>query len=120
MFNFKSESGWSLELELECFVIYKKLENAGFPYGLQTDLCEKLANRCKMDSGTLKAKVGNFKSERGHTEPTNSSKATKYLVEQYGSLSLKESEALLAGYKLAVEANTQQGTVVASNLAGTA
>jgi hypothetical protein len=105
MFNFKSESGWSLELELECFVIYKQLESAGFPHGLQTELCEKLASRCKLDSGTLKAKVGNFKSELGHTEPTNSSKATKYLAEHYGSMSLKESEALLAGYKLAAKAN---------------
>ncbi|AMJ76571.1 hypothetical protein [Alteromonas stellipolaris] len=105
MFNFRSESGWSLKLELECFVIFKQLESAGFPHGQQTELCEKLAKRCELDSGTLKAKVGNFKSELGHTEPTNSSKATKYIVEHYGSMSLKESEALLAGYKLAVESN---------------
>ena len=83
----------------------KQLESAGFPHVLQTKLCEELANRCKLDSGTLKAKVGNFKSELGHTEPTNSSKATKYLVENFGSMSLKESEALLTGYQLADKAN---------------
>lgn len=105
MFNFRSESGWSLELELECFVIYKQLEDSSFPHGLQSELCEKLANRCKLDSGTLKAKVGNFKSELGHTEPTNSSKATKYIVQHYGRMSLTESEALLAGYQLAANAN---------------
>ncbi|GAB3216156.1 hypothetical protein [Pseudaeromonas pectinilytica] len=105
MFNFNSESGWSLELELECFIICKQLESAGFPHGRQTELCEELANRCKLDSGTLKAKVGNFKSELGYTKPTNSSIATKYLVDNFGAMSLKESEALLAGYKLAIKAN---------------
>ncbi|KZN32891.1 hypothetical protein N474_14570 [Pseudoalteromonas luteoviolacea CPMOR-2] len=104
MFNFKPESGWSLEIELECFVIYKQLESKGFPYGLQSELCDKLAERCKLDSGTLKAKVGNFKSEFGNTEPTHSSKATKYIAMNYGSMSLKESEALLTGYQLAVKA----------------
>ncbi|QYJ74873.1 hypothetical protein [Shewanella sp. FJAT-52076] len=106
MFNFKPDSGWSLELELECFVIYKRLESDGFPHGLQSELCEKLAGHCKLDSGTLKAKVGNFKSELGHTEPTNSSKATKFIAKSYGFMSLKEAEALLTGYQLAIKANS--------------
>lgn len=100
MFNFRVGSGWSLELELECFIIFKELEEAEFSRGLQSLLCEELSRRCQLDSGTLKAKVGNFKSERGYTNDSNSSRATKYIVKHFGDYDLKEARALLAGYKL--------------------
>jgi hypothetical protein len=102
MFNFKQVSGWTLELELECFVIFKNLEAENFPRGIQTELCDKLSKRCALDSGTLKAKVGNFKSESGHTNETNASKATKYIVENYGFMNFSEARALLKGYQLAI------------------
>lgn len=102
MFHFRVGSGWSLELELECFIIFKELEEAEFPRGLQSSRCEELSRRCQLASGTLKAKVGNFKSERGHTEVSNSSLATKYIVKHFGDLNLKEARALLAGYKLGI------------------
>lgn len=100
MFNFDPASGWTLEMEIRCFVILKQLEEAKFPRGLQTDLCNELASKFDFSVETLKAKVGNFKSEAGYTGDTNASKATKYLIENYGSLSNGEAEALLSGYLL--------------------
>lgn len=101
MFSFNQTSGWSLELELECFVIFKKLEDANFPRGMQSALCNELSKHYLLDSGTLKAKVGNFKSESGYTNETNASKATKYIIENYHAMSLSEAIALLKGYQLA-------------------
>jgi hypothetical protein len=87
-------------MEIRCFVIFKQLEEAGFPRGLQTDLCNKLALKFDLSADTLKAKVGNFKSEAGYTGETNASKATKHLIENYGTLSKGEAEAFLSGYLL--------------------
>ncbi len=100
MFNFNSGSGWSLEMELECFLIFKKLEEASFLRGMQTELCNELASRSNLSLETVKAKVGNFKSEAGVTNESNSSKATIYIVENFGHFSAPEAEALLKGYQL--------------------
>ncbi|MBV2129023.1 hypothetical protein [Arsukibacterium indicum] len=100
VFDFNPTSGWTLEMELRCFVIFKKTEAAGFPRGMQTDLCNDLAAKSNLSAETIKAKVGNFKSEAGYTNETNASKATKYLIKNYGALSEEETEALLAGYML--------------------
>lgn len=100
MFNFNPTSGWTLEMEIRCFVIFKQLQEENFPRGMQTDLCNELASKFDLSAETLKAKVGNFKSEAGYTGDTNASKATKYLIENYGSLSRGEAEALLSGYLL--------------------
>lgn len=102
MFNFNPTSGWTLELELECFVIFKKIEAEEFPHGKQTALCDELSKKCSLNSRTLKAKVGNFKSESGYTNTTNASIATKYIVENYGFMGLEEAQALLIGYQLAI------------------
>jgi len=107
LFDFKPASGWTLEMELRCFVVFKKIEAAGFPRGMQADLCNGLATKSNLSAETIKAKVGNFKSEAGYTKETNASKATKYLIKNYGALSDGEAEALLAGYMLSVTGNVK-------------
>lgn len=98
-FNFKIDSGWSIRLELECFVIYKQLHASGFEYGLQADLCKKLAQSSGLKYSTVNAKVGNFKSEFNYIDKTNSSNATKYIAKKFGYMSLDEAVALLEGYR---------------------
>jgi len=105
MFTFNSGSGWSLDMELECFLIYKKLENSEFLYGEQIKLCRELSSKSNLSFESINAKVGNFKSEAGITNESNSSKATKYLMENYGGMSLLEAESLLKGYLLCMENN---------------
>ena len=103
--NFKESSEWNLENELRCFLIFKELEESGFPRGLQVELAEKMSTQTNLDAGNISAKVSNFKSEAGINSESNSSKATKVLYQRYGSLSLKEVKALYKGYKLAQEQN---------------
>jgi len=82
MFNFKQGADWSLEMELQCFLIYKKLELECFPHGLQRQLCRGLSLKSRLSIETLNAKVGNFKSEAGITNNSHSSKATKFIIER--------------------------------------
>ena len=100
MFNFREGSGWNLEIEIRCLIIYKMLEESGNPKGLKTDLCEVLAVSSGISVGSIKAKIGNYKSEFGLTGETNSSEATKYLVSSFGNLSVKELDILLNGFLL--------------------
>jgi len=100
MFKFSSSSEWSLENELRCFVIFKQLEADKFPRGMHSDLCREFESKSNLSFNTINAKVGNFKSESGVTGDSHASEATKYIVKQYGSMSLSETKALLAGYLL--------------------
>ncbi|MBM9518907.1 hypothetical protein JWG39_03645 [Desulforhopalus vacuolatus] len=106
MFKFSSSSEWSLENELRCFVIFKQLEAENFTRGMQSDLCREFESKSNLSFNTINAKVGNFKSESGVTGDSHVSEATKYLVAQYGSMSLPETKALLSGYLLCQKANT--------------
>ncbi|QIL88341.1 hypothetical protein GNX18_00050 [Microbulbifer sp. SH-1] len=98
MFNFKPGSGWSFETEFRCFIIYKRLKEENFPSGMQSDLCRVLAKSFGLSESSVKAKVGNYKSEFGDIGASNSSEATKFISENFGNLSVAEAEALLTGY----------------------
>lgn len=108
MFNFQTDSGWNLENELRCFIIAKRLESEGSPPGMQGDMCKILANATSLSESTIKAKVGNYKSELGITNGSNSSAATKFIVKNFGSMSVPEAEALLTGYLLGTSENNTQ------------
>jgi hypothetical protein len=100
MFNFNKNSGWSFELELECFIIYKLLEVENFPRGKHSELCEQLAKSTIVSFDSIKAKVGNFKSELGVNNPSHSSEATVFIASTFGKMTLNEAKALLTGYQL--------------------
>ncbi len=85
--------------------MFKKLEAENFRRGMQSELCRKFESKSSLSFNTINAKVGNFKSESGVTGDSHASEATKYIVKKYGSMSLSETEALLAGYLFCQEAN---------------
>lgn len=93
--NYRAGSIWNDELELRCFLIYKKAEAQSFKRGLVAELCKKLAEEKNVDAGTLNARVGNYKSLAGYTKPTNASKATKKMFECYKHLTGDEIAELL-------------------------
>jgi len=93
--NYREGSIWNDDLELRCFLIYKKAEEQNFKRGLVTDLCRELAKSHNLDEGTLKAKVGNYKSLAGYTKLTNASTATKNLFERYKDFSAEQLAKLL-------------------------
>jgi len=100
MFSFRTDSGWSMEAEIRCLIIYKTLEELDFPRGLQSDLCEILSQATGLKFESVKAKIGNYKSEFGVTGSSHSSEATKYLAQSFGHMSRLELDALLTGYLL--------------------
>ncbi|WMN64836.1 hypothetical protein [Vibrio parahaemolyticus] len=100
MFTFQTNSGWNLETEIRCLIIYKTLEEVDFPRGLQSDLCSILAESIGLKFESVKAKVGNYKSEFGITGVSHSSEATKCLAKSFGHMTRIELEALLTGYLL--------------------
>jgi hypothetical protein len=106
LFNFNYSSGWSFENELRCLIIFKKLEIENFTRGMQSDLCQVLALSTDLSFETIKAKVGNYKSELGVNNPSNSSEATKFIAENFGTMGILEAEALLTGYLLGKQENT--------------
>lgn len=93
--NYREGSIWDDDLELRCFLIFKKAEAQNFKRGLVTDLCRELAKNHNLDEGTLKAKVGNYKSLAGYTKPTNASMATIQLFELYKNYEIVQIENLL-------------------------
>jgi hypothetical protein len=105
MFKFMHSSEWSMEYELRCFVIFKKLEAENFPRGRQSELCRELESKSNLSFNTINAKVGNFKSEAGIIGESNPSEATKYIVKNYRKMSLIEAEAMLEGFLLCKKAN---------------
>lgn len=88
--NYRHGSVWNDELELKCFLIFKQAEAANFKRGLVTEFCRKLAREENIDEGTLKAKVGNYKSLAGYTKPTHASSATKSFYERYKKFSTNQ------------------------------
>lgn len=88
--NYRDGSVWDDELELRCFLIFKQAEALGFKHGVVAELCRKLAKERNLDEGTLKAKVGNYKSLAGYTRPTNASTATQRIYEHYKGFSVEQ------------------------------
>lgn len=94
--SYRAGSIWNDRLELECFLIYKKAEQQSFKRGLVTDLCRELAKHHNIDEGTLKAKVGNYKSLGGYTKPSHASKASRIFFSKSKSISIEEIECVLS------------------------
>lgn len=92
--EYKEGSGWNNVNEMRCLLIFKRLEEEGFPSprGLQTKLCKKMANipNIGLTEKSIQAKVGNYKSVANVNNPSNASQNTKRIYEENHNLSIKE------------------------------
>ncbi len=95
MSKYRSGSGWSDLNELRCLLAYKQLEEAGFPRNKLSELARDIALISGLDAGSVKAKIGNYKSVAGVTGKSNASKNTKFIYGKYGHLSSDEIWGLL-------------------------
>ncbi len=100
MSKYRSGSGWSDLNELRCLLAYKQLEEAGFPRNKLSELARDIALISGLDAGSVKAKIGNYKSVAGVTGQSNASKNTKLIYGQYGHLSSDEIWGLLSSERL--------------------
>ena len=87
MSKYRSGSGWSDLNELRCLLAYKQLEEASFPRNKLSELARDIALISCLDAGSVKAKIGNYKSVAGVTGKSNASKNTKLIYGKYGHLS---------------------------------
>lgn len=90
MAKYRSDSGWNDLNELRCLLAYKQLEEASFPRNMLSELARDIAVLSGLDAGSVKAKIGNYKSVAGVTGQSNASKNTKFIFGKYGHLSSNE------------------------------
>lgn len=84
--------------ELRCLLAFKQLEEAGFPRNMLTQLAKDIAKISGLTVGSVKSKIGNYKSVAGITGHSNASRNTVYMYSQYGHLtSIKLRELVNSG-----------------------
>lgn len=93
--SYKGNSNWNDKNEIKCLIIFKQLEQAGFPRGMQAELSKKLAKSTGLKYGSISAKISNYKSVFGVNNHSNASSNTSYFVRKYGNLSIEELQKLI-------------------------
>ncbi len=94
--GYSDASEWNETNEIRCLIIFKRLQEEGFPRGRQTELCREMAAITNLDYSNISAKVTNFKSVAGVIGPSNASTNTREVYEKYHQMSIPELEALVA------------------------
>jgi hypothetical protein len=74
---------------------FKKLIAENFPRNWQIELCKEVERKCNLTSGSLSAKVSNYKSLAKINNPSNYSTNSKLIYEKYNNLSIVELEEII-------------------------
>ena len=93
--SYRASSNWNELNELRSLVVFKKLQETGFPRGRQMDLCREMSLISGLEPGNISAKVCNYKSMAGINNNSNASQNTKEIFNTYGSLSISELERMI-------------------------
>lgn len=92
---YRDSSYWNDINELRCLVVFKTLQEAGFPRGKQSECCRELSDLMNISSSSISAKICNFKSIAGIDNHSNASENTIRIYKQHGQLSARELEGVL-------------------------
>jgi|694.fasta_scaffold79599_4 hypothetical protein len=93
--NYKDTSDWNNINELRCLLILKKLTDENFPRNRQMQLCREVANISNLTSGSISAKVSNYKSLAGINNKSNVSNNSKIIYKKYKQYSISELEKVI-------------------------
>jgi len=88
--SYRESSGWNKRNEMQCLLIFKKLQKENFRRGIQIDYCRILAAQTQLKISSIKAKIGNYKSVAGVTGNSHASSNTKEVFRLYGHLNIQE------------------------------
>ena len=99
MTGYRIGSKWSNLNELKCLLAYRKIEEAGFPRNLATDLAREIAHQSGLSLNSVKAKIGNYKSVAGVTGHSNASQNTLSMFRNYGHLSSAKLKEIIQSGK---------------------
>lgn len=94
--NYKDSSDWNDINELSCLVILKKLILENFPRKRQMELCREMASKCNLTSGSISAKVSNYKSLASINNKSNASNNSKIIFKKYNQLPVIELEKMIS------------------------
>ena len=95
MAGYRAGSKWNDLNEIRCLLAFKKLQEKGFPRNLLTDLARDIARLSGLDVGSVKSKIGNYKSVAGVTGHSNASLKTISFYKKYGQLRATQLEELI-------------------------
>lgn len=99
MTSYRKGSKWNDLNELRCLLILKQLEAEKFKRNRQAQLCRELSQQSGLSEGTIKAKVGNYKSVAGITNHSNASTNTISIYKKYGNYSVNKINSLISSGK---------------------
>ena len=94
MSGYRKDSPWNDAGEIACLIIFKRLEEKGFPRGMQLDLCRELARTSRLTVGSISAKVCNYKSLAGINGSSNYSNQSEHFYKKFGKLSITQLQKL--------------------------
>ena len=86
---------WNDLNELRCLLAYKKLEELNFPRNMLSDLAAEIAIQSGLTVGSVKAKIGNYKSVAGVTDHSNASMTTHSMYKNHGHLNSTQLQKLI-------------------------
>lgn len=90
--SYRAWSLWNEKNELRCLIIFRRLQAANFPRGMQMDLCREMSRVTGLDPRSISAKVCNFKSLAGVNRASNASRNTVEIHQRYRFWLLRELE----------------------------
>ncbi len=93
--RYSPNANWNDLAELKCLYIVKALQEIGFPHGKRMEMCRNISSETGLSAQTLTAKVGNFMSEAGINNKSNSSKNTQYIYKKFGHLCSKKLKEII-------------------------
>ena len=94
--GYRAGSKWNDLNELRCLLAFKQLQEKGYPRNLLTDLARDIARLSGLGVGSVKAKIGNYKSVAGITGPSNASLKTISFYKKYGQLGASQLRELVS------------------------
>lgn len=93
--SYRTASNWNEQNEIRCLIIFKRLQEEGFPRGRQAEYCRELSRITGIPTGSISAKVCNYKSLAGVNADSNASVNTVRIYKDYGQRSVRELEDVL-------------------------
>lgn len=99
MSGYRAGSKWNDLNELRCLHALKQLQEKSFPRNLLTELAEGIAKISGLDVGSVKAKIGNYKSVAGVTGHSNASQNTVFIYNKYGQFSAVKLQEFISSGK---------------------
>lgn len=97
--GYRVGSKWNDLNEFRCLLAFKCLQEQGYPKNMLTDLAKEISQISEISIGSVKAKIGNYKSVAGVTRHSNASSQNILIFNKYGHLNSNKLKEIIASGK---------------------